>query len=119
MDFVDVLEIVYLNLLHTLRKVYRDFESFKSRILITRSLTGPRPVQHPGLGLLAVLTLAHPKEPLPAQWIRFLPVSPRGWAPTAFAIVIKHGPGVRDLLLISTSLQMGLISSTLIMQTAD
>lgn len=119
MDVVDVLEIVYLNPLYTLRKVYRDFESCKSRILITCSLTGPRPVQHPGLVLLTVLTLAHPKEPLPAQWICFLPVSHRGWAPTAFTIVIKHGPGVRDLLLLSTSLQMGLISSALIMQRAD
>lgn len=51
MDFVVVLEIVYLSLLHTLRKVYRDFESFKSRILIIRRLTGPRPVQRPACWL--------------------------------------------------------------------
>lgn len=57
----------FICLLHTLRKVSRDLKSFKNWIPIINSLTGPWPVQCPGLGLLAILTLEHPKEPWPAQ----------------------------------------------------
>lgn len=71
MGFVVVLEIIYLSLLHTLRKVYRDFESFKSRILII--------VVSLGHGLYSVLLVgcvdSCPSQGAPASTVDLLPAS--------------------------------------------
>lgn len=87
---------------------------------IIHNLLGPWSMQCPSLDLSAVLTLAHRKESLPAQRSHFLQVSCGGWAPTIFVASVNHEPGIKDLLLFSPAfLQIGLIFSALIMQTAD